>query len=432
VNIYATLRHWPIDLSQSRTGWLRHPQKLETIDSTQEKSSMITREEIRELAQFHTNADEGWALSFYFEPRTPQNKSHREESILAKDLVRKALRDAEKNSKNGSTRADLNRILELAENLHGNQARARAVFACGSRNFWREFDLPSHLPGTQLFVNRQFHLKPLALLLGAQPRLWLALVDRQKARFFDLRLDELKEREGMFRTPSARQGRSDGYAGYDGGHAQRRVNDEALHHFKSVAEHLSTALESGLFEKLIIGCHDTSWHELEAQLHPYVKQRLLGHFPADLARISNEQIREHAGRVLQESLDQRCKEMATEAISQAKSNARGVTGLRRVLRSLELGEVQTLLIGDKFSHLAVECTNCGHLDAHMLKQCPACSHETREIEDVTEAIVPAAIRRDIELFYVKDDPEFDRAGNIAALLRFRADQSKGRDLQAAS
>jgi hypothetical protein len=33
---------------------------------------------------------------------------------------------------------------------------------------------------------------------------------------------------------------------------------------------------------------------------------------------------------------------------------------------------------------------------------------------------------------VKDDPEFDRAGNIAALLRFRADQSKGREILAAS
>jgi peptide subunit release factor 1 (eRF1) len=326
----------------------------------------------------------------------------------------------------------LNRILELAENLHGNQARARAVFACGSRNFWREFDLPSQLPGTQLFVNRQFHLKPLALLLGAQPRLWVALVDRQKARFFDLRLDELKEREGKFRTPPARQGRSDGYAGYDGGHAQRRVNDEALHHFKSVAEHLSAALEKALFEKLILGCHETSWHELEPQLHPYVKQRLLGHFSSDLTRITNEQIREQAGRILRESLDQRCKELAREAISQAKSNARGVTGLRRVLKSLELGEVQTLLIGDKFSHLAVECTNCSHLDAHMVRHCPACGQETREIEDVTEAIIPAAIRRDIELFYVKDDPEFDRAGNIAALLRFRADQSKGGGLRAAS
>ncbi len=388
----------------------------------------ITREDIRELAQFHTNGDEGWALSFYFEPRTPQNKSHREETILAKDLVRKALHEAEKNSKNGSTRADLNRILELAENLNGNRARARAVFACGSRNFWREFDLPAQLPGTQLFVNRQFHLKPLALLLGAQPRLWVALVDRQKARFFDLRLDEIKEREGMSRPPSARQGRSDGYAG---GHLQRRVHDEALHHFKGVAEHLTAALDKGLFEKLIIGGHDTTWQEFEAHLHPYVKQRLLGHFSADLSRITNEQIREQAARILRESLDQRCKELAREAISQAKSNARGVTGLRRVLKSLELGEVQTLLIGDKFSHLAVECTSCGHLDAHMVRICPACGHETREIEDITEAIIPAAIRRDVELFYVKDDPEFDRAGNIAALLRFRADQSKG-GLQAAS
>jgi len=383
---------------------------------------MISREDIRELAQFHTNVNEGSALSFYFEPRTPQNKSHREETILAKDLVRKALREADKNGKNGSTRADLNRILELAENLHGNQARARAVFACGSRNFWRQFDLPSQLTETQLFVNRQFHLKPLALLLGAQPRLWVALVDRQKARFFDLRLDELKEREGMSRTPAVRQGRS---AGYDGGHAQRRVNDEAMHHFKSVAEHLSAALEKGLYEKLIIGCHDTSWHEFESQLHPYVKQRLLGHFPADLSRITNDQIREQAGRILRESLDQRCKELAREAISQAKSNARGVTGLRRVLKSLELGEVQTLLIGDKFSHLAVECADCGHLDAHMVRQCPLCGHETRELEDITEAMIPAAILRDVELFYVEDDPEFDRAGNIAALLRFRADQSKG-------
>jgi hypothetical protein len=39
-------------------------------------------------------------------------------------------------------------------------------------------------------------------------------------------------------------------------------------------------------------------------------------------------------------------------------------------------------------------------------------------------MIPMAIRRDIELFYVKNHPEFDRVGNIAALLRFRADQSR--------
>ncbi len=47
------------------------------------------------------------------------------------------------------------------------------------------------------------------------------------------------------------------------------------------------------------------------------------------------------------------------------------------------------------------------------------------MEDVCEAIVPAAIRRDVELVYVRDEPEFDQVGSIAALLRFRADQRKG-------
>ena len=134
---------------------------------------MITREEIRELAQFQMNGEPACALSFYFQPRTPQNKSHREESILVKDLVRNALREAEKNGKDGCARADLDRILDLAENLHGNQARAKAIFACGARNFWREFDLPPQFPATQLFVNRRFHLKPLARLAGrAASRLW--------------------------------------------------------------------------------------------------------------------------------------------------------------------------------------------------------------------------------------------------------------------
>jgi hypothetical protein len=50
---------------------------------------------------------------------------------------------------------------------------------------------------------------------------------------------------------------------------------------------------------------------------------------------------------------------------------------------------------------------------------------------VCEIIVPSAIRRGIELFFVKDEPGLDHVGKIAALLRFRSDQSKGR-LAAAS
>ncbi len=42
---------------------------------------------------------------------------------------------------------------------------------------------------------------------------------------------------------------------------------------------------------------------------------------------------------------------------------------------------------------------------------------------MSEAILPRVIRHDIELFYVKDDPDFDKVGNIAALLRYRSEQN---------
>jgi peptide subunit release factor 1 (eRF1) len=384
---------------------------------------MITRDDIRELAQFQGNAAD-CAISFYFQPAKPRNKSHREEAILAKDLVRQALREAEKNGRNRCARADLQRVLDLAAGLHGNQARAKAVFACGSRNIWREFDLPPLLPETQLFVNRRFHLKALAVVLGAQPRLWVALVDRHRARLFDLHLDELKERESLFRALS-RRGRGDGFAGYDAGHAERSVNDEILHHFKNVAEYLKQGEEKGAFDSLIVACQDFNWHEFEPHLHPYVTKRLLGRFVADVSATTDEQVREQAGRILRQSLDQHQHDLVSEVLSQARSNGRGVTGLRRVLRSLEMGEVQTLLMAENYSAHAVECTSCGHLDAHMVRYCPVCGRGTQELEDVCDAIIPAAIRRDVELLYVKGEPEFDSVGSIAALLRFRADQSKG-------
>ena len=76
---------------------------------------MITRKEIRDLAEFQSAR--GSAVTFYYQPDTPPNQSHRDEAILVKDLVRGALRDAEKEGRNDSARVDLNRILDMAERL---------------------------------------------------------------------------------------------------------------------------------------------------------------------------------------------------------------------------------------------------------------------------------------------------------------------------
>jgi peptide chain release factor subunit 1 len=379
----------------------------------------MTRDQLRELSEFH--AEKSCAVSFYFQPSTPRNKAHKEDTILIKDLAREALRRLESKGLKDCAKGDIERVVRLSGELRSNGTQGKAVFACAAQNLWREYEVQPTLPGTQLFVDKHFHLKPLAYLLGASPRLGVVLVDRHRARIFDLRLGELTEREDLFH-PLARRGRSDGFAGYEGGHAQRRVEDEARQHFKNVAETLQELLEKGIFEKWILACQDAHRSLFEPQLHPYVSQALIGRFHADLAHVTRDEIRTDAQQILERWKSDRRHEMVSQTLTQARSNARGVTGLRRVLRSLELGEVQTLLVGENLQAHAVECTGCGHIDAHLVSYCPACGRVTQEIVDVGEAILPWVIRREIETFFVKDDPEFDKVGNIAALLRFRSEK----------
>ncbi len=386
---------------------------------------MMTRNEIRELAAFQADESKGtYALSFYFQPDPPQDRSHRREAIVAKDVVKQALKSAAASGKNGSLHADLDRILDIATNLRGN-ARGRAVFACSAQKFWKEYELPPHLGiTTHIYLQPRFELKPLAALLGAQPALCVAVVDRQRARFFDLRLDDLHEQGALVHMLS-RSASSYGFKGYEGGHAERRISEEAIQHFKAISERLLTDFERGIWERLIIGCHDVNWPELESHLHPYVKRRIIGRFSADVASVSNEEIRQRSDAILKQWIEQRAETKVNETVDLAKSNGRGVTGLRRVLRALEAGEVQALFLNENYSARAVECTNCGHLDPHIVATCVVCGKPTRELADVCDAIIPIAIRRDIELFYLKDNEALDRAGSIAALLRFRSDQTSG-------
>lgn len=379
----------------------------------------MTREQIRELAEFHDS--KSCAVSFYFQPSTPRNKAHKEDTILIKDLAREAMRALENKGKKECARADIDRIVHLAGDLRTNGTHAKAVFACAGEHVWREFELPPTLGNTQLFIDRHFHLKPVAHLLGASPLLAIVLLDRHRARIFDFRLGELTEREDLFH-PIPRRGRSDGFAGYEGGHAQRRVEDEVRQHFKNIAANLKEMMERGVFEKWILACQDSQRSVFESQLHPYLSHALIGRFHADLAHVSGDEIRNHAQPIVDKWQNERRHELVDQVLSNARSNGRGVSGLRRVLRSLELGEVQTLLIGENLQAHAVECSGCGHIDAHLVSYCPVCGRATQEIVDVGEAILPWVVRRDIETFYVKNDPEFDKVGNIAALLRFRSEK----------
>ena len=381
---------------------------------------MITRDDIRELANF--NSPEGCAITFYYQPSTPLNKSHKEEAILVKDMIRTALRDAEKRGKNGSTRSDLERIGNMIDPLHGNSGKAKAIFACGQTGFWREFDVPAEALKPKVAISHRFHLKPLAAVLDSDKRACIVLADRTKARVFELTNKDIGEKQD-FVNELTRRGKSDGYGGYDAGHAERKQSNEAMQHFKAVADYIEHFFEHGDCERLLVGCRDDVWSEIESQLEPKARQHLVGRFRIDPKVATAEQVKQMAREQLAEYENNRKQEMIRDVVGEAQRNGRGAVGLRRVLRSLEQGEVQTLMLGSNFHAPGVKCYNCGHMDMHSNPVCAICGKENTELEDIGDAIVGHAIRTGVEIVHIADDEEFDRIGRIAALLRFRADQN---------
>jgi hypothetical protein len=386
---------------------------------------MRMEDEIRELAA-HESA-EGCAVSFYYQPSTPKDQSHREEAIFMKDLVRSALRSAEKNGRNDCARKDLERIASMADQLHGNGGRAKAIFADAEKGFWREFDLPPVLERTRVMVNRRFHLRPLMPALNHEVRLCACSLEVKRARLFVLEGDELRERVDFFNN-IPRLTESDGFAGYEAGHKERHHEELIKRYFRQISDLLLTTFERQGWDLLALACREEHWSVLQEVLHPYLKQRLIGRFqPPVLSRESA--LKTQLMKMLDDWEKQHLDEVKEIVLNDAHRAGKGAVGLRHVLRSLEKGEMQCLLLGDQFQGSGGVCVNCGHIDLKKSGECAICGQNVRKVEELADAVLGAALRQNVEVMFVKDDPQLANVGHIAALLRFRAEQ--GTVLQAA-
>lgn len=379
---------------------------------------MINRESLRELAEY--DSPQGCALTFYYQPDTPRDQSHREQAIVVKDLVRDAMREAEKAGKNGGVRPALQRILEMADLMHGNNGRAKAIFADASQGFWREFDLPPKLMGTSLTVNRRFHLHGMAPLLEVAPTVCVCLVDRTKARLWEMKNGTIRELFG-FLNPLPPRGEAQGSSDYvTDGHIERNIAEITKQHYKRVNYTLVQMYDRDGWESLVLGCRDENWPELSEVLHPYLRQNLIGRLRLDPLGTKDQTLREEVQKLLATKQATRRQDLILEAIGQAHRESRGALGLRRVLRSLEAGEIQTLLLGSGFKAQGSDCRHCSHIGLSQEATCSVCGQLATLVPDLADAIVREAVRKKIEVVFVEGDAKLEKIGHIAAVLRFRS------------
>lgn len=387
---------------------------------------MISNQDLQELAGFTSrNAD---AISFYFGAQRPTELAHREEPILTKEKIQEVFGNLQGSSP--SVREDIHRLLETAAGMKGNESRAKVVFACASRQFWREYDLEGRLP-LLLDAATTFRLAPLLPSLTQPRRYCIALADRNRARLLILEAGKIHEHSDALDEeldPELDKVRTTGTGGSR--HVERQREEMVRQHFKFLASHLLHFHEHKDYDALIVGCRDTMWPEIEQALHPDLKRVLIGHFRIDPGLATAEEVQERAKAFIQELERREDLNLLQQAAGGAAADARGAVGLPAVLRAIEKGEVQTLVWtprqNTKEQPIGV-CRNCGHLQLGQEGACDLCGQEMQVYARAEEALVRRALLWTLEMRVI-EDATLPPPDEFAAVLRFRSDHNTAQSL----
>lgn len=392
---------------------------------------MFTEQDVRELAEFQASGQP--ATSLYFHPPKIQERTHRQEPGLMKDLLRRVQEqwdhDRLDSKKLESLQQDGRLITAfLATNTDGEQGRTDyALFSCSARGYFKAFPLRrgfahwGRSPETVISIGETFCLRPLVELIDAYPRQCVVTVDREEGRIYLLTSGELQDRRSVHdETPGRVKERS--FGGYEEGHFQRHVETEVHRHYQNVLDEMVSLFRKHRFERLLISGHKEAMADLEAMLPEELKRRVIGRFVTDQHNEAAEPVIQRALEVAREHDRAQKQRLVQQVLDGAGPMGRGAVGLDAVLNALLKREVQVLLIGDGCCAGGKKCHNCGFFGAVSLADCPSCGQHLDPVEDLIDESVRRAVLGNAQVRFISDNADFQRAGNVGAILRFRAER----------
>ena len=385
---------------------------------------MFTAEQLRKLASFQSLR---FPLStFYWKTPVATDRAHHDDHILIQNLLREGRRQLESGNHERewtrSAEADQEKISQYF-NSHPEARRSpMALFCCSGESFWQAVRLPRMLR-SGFIVGETFYLQPLTVLLDQYHRYCTVLVDRQSARIFEIYMGESEEHAAFLDDVPGRI-KAATWTGGNERQIERRTENKAHQHYKRTAEVVLQFFRKHHFDWLILGGHPEGLAVFEGHLHSYLRARLIGSFHADPKAASWQPILAKSMEIADVRDRQEKAQLIEEVFNKASHGRLGVVGLAETLRALELGEVHTLVLDQDFQASASICRNCGGAAAEGPQVCNRCGELLQRLENAAEHVVEQAIQDGSQVRFVNSNDRLMQAGNIGALLRFRAPESE--------
>lgn len=314
---------------------------------------------------------------------------------------------------NASLAADLRRMEEhVRGGLDRSRTRGLAMFSCTADGFWRVVELPVPVRD-QVVVNHTPSVRQLETVIDEYERFGVLLADRQRARMFVFELGELVEKSEAFDRIPRDEDDDRSYTRERAADHQAAVTAAHLRHAARVAFEV---YQHAGFDRLILSAPSDLAGDLEAALHPYLRDRVEARTTIPV-NASDDEIRSAALAVEADVRRAAEAEAVARLRDAAGAHRRGATGLDDTLKALAERRVETLLVSAGYTAPGWRCEGCRAL-ARVGRACPLCAAPMDALDDVVEEAIEEALAQSCQVDVFVGNADLDVLGRIGALLRY--------------
>jgi len=320
----------------------------------------------------------------------------------------------------GRAEQDVEAVERYFEHGFSGTGRTVAAFSCAPAGYFRAFSFQIGIRSRIRLMPRPY-VKPLADLMNAYGGCGVAQIDKQEERLFHFHLGELishrdvsgeevhRPRGGQ---ASAGPGRREGKAGQT-----RRGEELTQRNMRRFAETAGEFFQEARVRRILLAGTEENLSLFRSYLPAAWQPTVAGTFAASKATrpaVILAKALEVGARTEQE----RVARLVETAVTAAAKGKGGAIGLDDTLGALRGGRVQVLLVSDGYREKGFECSGCGFHTAQAVQVCPFCGNPFRVIEDAVEHAVQTVMLGEGEVEIIRGNPDLERAGRIAAILRY--------------
>ena len=378
---------------------------------------LLSQEQLETLAKF--NSTDYLTTSFFLD--TSKNRLTKKEIQLGlKNLINSGKLKLDKMSlpkrRRESLSQDLARIKKFcSQNLSSYNDVGLAIFSCSSRDFWQEFNLVKS-PRNLVIFDQNPYVRPLSAILNEYHRICVFTIDRREAKWYDIYMGEIFQLYSMVGNVPSKI-REGGWEGYNSKRIERHIATQLHDFFKKASQKTFSLMKKNSFDWLFLGSQDDYYPELEPLLHPYLKKRLKARLKIN-PNDSTDKILKKALELKMKFKQEESAGVVRNFVSELEKGGLAISGLKKTLRKLNRGEVQTLLLTRHFSKPGKKCPRCSFLYEDE-PVCPSCRVKTTPVGDIIDEAVEAALNSSCQVKHINPSSQFNRFGGFGAFLRYK-------------